>query len=665
MLRYFSCLMLSFSIAATYAQEQHLCAKTKIHHHSASSKNALIKQIQSGTNLMNNYDVKFHHLNLNLERTNKNISGYVRTIAKVVSTQLDTFAFVLHQNFIIDSIYINGLKHTNITSTDSLKKVKLLNPISQNNVLNAYIYYHGTAPSLTGALGNGFDNGTSPSWGNQVTWSLSETRGAYHWWPCKQDLRDKIDSAWIFVTTDSTNRVGSNGVLTNVVTIGNKKRFEWKTKYPIDYYLISVAIAKYKPYILYAKPQYLANDSILILNYIYDNAINSPAFISGQKVELDKIKMTLEFLSKMYGMYPFYKEKYGHSMAPIGGGMEHQTMTTIGYFNFLIDAHELGHQWWGDLVTCKTWGDIWINEGFASYTEHLVNQYLNPSSFMSNLNSVHNNVMSQPDGSIYFTGVDTTDDNRIFDSRLTYDKGGAIIHTLRFVTNNDSLFFNGLRNFLNTYKWSTATAMDFKTNFETYTGQNLTQFFNQWYFGEGYPTFNVKWNYFGNTLIIQTIQTTSKPSSVPLFITPIEYKLIRSSGGDTIIRVMHSNPTETYIFTINGNVTGIQVDPNNWIINKTIGPTKDVTLDIQGHSNQISTNIYPNPVSDMLYIESPEILNKEIEVLDLTGKNIFRKHCNNSLENIDLSHYSQGMYFLIIKDTDGKILNRQKIIISK
>ncbi|MEW6773941.1 MAG: M1 family aminopeptidase [Bacteroidota bacterium] len=665
MLRYFSCLMLSFSISTTFAQQQHLCAKTKIHHRSASSKNALLKQIQSGTNLMNNYDVKFHHLNLNLERTNKNISGYVRTIAKVVSTQLDTFAFVLHQNFIIDSIYINGLKHTNITSTDSLKKVKLINPISQNNILDAYIYYHGTAPSLTGALGNGFDNGTSPSWGNQVTWSLSETRGAYHWWPCKQDLRDKIDSAWIFVTTDSTNRVGSNGVLTNVVTIGNKKRFEWKTKYPIDYYLISVAIAKYKPYILYAKPQYLVNDSILILNYIYDNAINSPAFISGQKVELDKIKMTLEFLSKMYGMYPFYKEKYGHSMAPIGGGMEHQTMTTIGYFNFLIDAHELGHQWWGDLVTCKTWGDIWINEGFASYTEHLVNQYLNPGSFMSNLNSVHNNIMSQAGGSIYFTGVDTTDDNRIFDSRLTYDKGGAIIHTLRFVTNNDSLFFNGLRNFLNTYKWSTATAMDFKTNFETYTGQNLTQFFNQWYFGEGYPTFNVKWNYFGNTLIIQSTQTTSKPSSVPLFITPIEYKLIRSSGGDTIIRVMHSNPTETYTFTINGNVTGIQVDPNNWIINKTIGPTKDVTLDIQGHSNQISINIYPNPVSDILYVESPEILNKEIEVFDLMGKNIFRKHCNNSLETIDLSNYSQGMYFLIIKDIDGKILNRQKIIISK
>ncbi len=658
---YFLCFSLILIVSIATAQ-QHPCAKSKIHHNHATQKNFLIQQLQNSNSLLNQYDVKFHHLNLNLERNTTYISGYVRTLAKVTSTQLDSFAFVLHQNHIIDSVYINGVKENNIVKMDSLVKVKITTPVLQNNLIDVYIYYHGTAPSLTGALGNGFDTGTSPSWGNEVTWSLSQTRGAYHWWPCKQDLRDKIDSAWIFVTSDSTNMVGSNGVLTNVVTIGNKKRYEWKTKYPIDYYLISVAVAKYKPYIIYAKPQYLVNDSILILNYIYDNAINNPFFTSIQKVQLDKIKSIIEFLSNMYGMYPFYKEKYGHSMAPIGGGMEHQTMTTIGFFDFQINAHELGHQWWGNLVTCKTWGDIWINEGFASYTEHLTNQYLEPSNFMSNLNSVHNNIMSQPDGSIYFTGIDTADDNRIFDGRLTYDKGGAIIHTLRFVINNDSLFFNGLRNFLNTYKFSTATAMDFKSSFEAYTGQNLTQFFDQWYFGEGYPTFNVKWNYFNDTLIIQSTQTTSKPSSVPLFITPIEYKLLRTTGGDTIIRVMQSNSTETYTLIVKGNVTGIQVDPNNWIINKTIGPVKDVTLSVNEISNNSGINVYPNPANHFVNIESKDKIRKVIELRDMLGNILMRIESNDKREVVDISKYSEGMYILIIKDKNGNILTNQKIV---
>ena len=105
--------------------------------------------------------------------------------------------------------------------------------------------------------------------------------------------------------------------------------------------MISVATAKYKPYILYAKPQYLVNDSIYIQNFIYDGAINNSTWINGQKLELNKIVPTIELQSKLFGMYPFYKEKYGHCMAPLVGGMEHQTMTSLGFFDFELDAHEL------------------------------------------------------------------------------------------------------------------------------------------------------------------------------------------------------------------------------------------------------------------------------------------------------------------------------------
>src|SRR6202008_424072 len=194
--------------------------------------------------------------------------------------------------------------------------------------------------------------------------------------------------------------------------------------------------------------------------------------------------------STIYGLYPFHDEKYGHCMAPLGGGMEHQTMTTLGFFDFSIVAHEMGHQWWGDNVTCRTWNDIFLNEGFATYTEQLAIEHFDPTNAAANMLQAHNNVMSQLGGSVY--NPDTTNVNRIFSSRLSYDKGCAIIHSLRFVINNDTLFFNGLKNFQAQYHHSTASIDDFKISMENFTGMNFGQFFTQWIYGEGYPTFNVK-----------------------------------------------------------------------------------------------------------------------------------------------------------------------------
>ena len=120
-------------------------------------------------------------------------------------------------------------------------------------------------------------------------------------------------------------------------------------------------------------------------------------------------------------------------MAPIGGGMEHQTMTTLSDFNFYLTSHELCHQWWGDNVTCKTWSDIWINEGFASYGEYLAAAGLTSyQEAQQHMVDAHNNVMSMPDGSVYIPPLQAISEGRIFDGRLSYKKGAAIIHNLRF-----------------------------------------------------------------------------------------------------------------------------------------------------------------------------------------------------------------------------------------
>ncbi len=641
--------------------QQHFCSKAKQasmagHFNHQARTSALVPQISHELK----YDVKFVHLNLNCERNNKFVSGNVKTVATVTMAALDTFMTILHVNHTVDSVRFNGVLLPSVRK-DSAVKVGL--PVSLPNAssFTVIVYYKGTAPTGGSAIGSGYSFGTSTSWGNQASWSLSEAIAAYHWWPCKQILTDKIDSSWVFVTTDSLNKVGSNGLLQNVVVVGNKKRYEWKSRTPIDYYLISVATAKYKEYNLYAHPMYLPNDSILIQNYIYDNAINNPLF-NTQKLTLNKMPQVLEFESKMYGMYPFYKEKYGHCMAPFGGGMEHQTMTSLGFFDYYVDAHELGHQWWGDNVTCKSWGDIWINEGFAVYTEFLVAQYLDNANFASNLNSAHTSIMQQPGGKVFITGPDTMNSNIIFDSRLTYDKGGSIIRTLQFLTNNDSLWFNTLRGFQNTYKKSTASVVDFKNYHQTQTGINTTQFFNQWYYGEGYPTFNVKYYFSPNTAIIKSTQTTSFPSSIPLFITPIEYKITRSGFPDTTVRVMHSNAIETYTFNMLGTPTGVVCDPNNWLINKVIGPALDASLGLHENGNLFSTiTVGPNPTKSFFTLINNQNIEGKAEVFDMNGKKLLEKKLSQET-NFDLGNYANGIYILKISDTNGREKSSLKII---
>lgn len=648
---------------AQLGRETHVCAKSK-----QAFTASLIKQQAREASLSVltshelKYDVKFVHLNLNLERNTTYIKGNAITVA-TPTIAMDTFMTILHENLVIDSIRFNGALVSCIRQ-DSMVKVGMPVPLPTGSTFTANIYYNGTPPSGGSAIGSAFDTDNSPnSWNNEVTWSLSEPVGAYQWWPCKQVLTDKIDSSWVFVTTDSSNRVGSNGRLTNVVSLGNKKRHEWKSRTPINFYLISVAVSDYVEYNFYAKPQYLVNDSILVQNYIYRNAWNNQGWTNGEKADLDQLPQVIKLFSNLFGMYPFYKEKYGHCMTSIGGGEEHQTMTSVGFFDYYVDAHELGHQWWGDNVTCKDWNDIWINEGWATYTELLTCQYLDAVNLPTYLNQYHSYIMSQAGGSCYFNN--TLNANVIFDGRLTYAKGGCIIRTLQFLTNNDSLWFNTLRGFQTAYKDGNASVIDFKNYYQTQTGIDPTQFFNQWYYGEGYPVFTVTYNKGSdNVLILKSAQTVSKPSVTPLFITPMHYRVSRTGYPDTNIRVMHTNPTEVYMFPMAGNITSVKVDPVNWVINKAVGPSIDVNLNTgiqQLAGSNYDMSIGPNPGIGIFTLQNPAMLNGRITVWDLAGKQILEKKLDGNT-TIDLTRFAHGMYEVKVVNEDGGELFARKII---
>ncbi|WP_242926615.1 M1 family aminopeptidase [Pontibacter vulgaris] len=587
---------------------------------------------------MNQYDVTFYKLDLKLERNTTYIEGSVTTEAKLKTARLDTFAFELHPAFTIESISINGQLAQSINRTGSDVTVEIPAPVLSPAKLTAIINYKGTAPnSGNAAIGNGFSSATEPQWGNQVTWSLSEPYAAYEWWPSKQVLTDKADSVHVFVTTSSENKAGSNGLLTNTVKLpDNKVRYEWKSRYPIAYYLISVAVSNYEEYLVEARPNG-ASKPIPVVNYVYRGAVNL------YRNEMNGIPMLIEHFSDLFTLYPFAAEKYGHSMAPIGGGMEHQTMTTQSSFNFTLTAHELAHQWFGDNVTCASWSDIWLNEGFASYAEFLALQKYNPAGAREWMLFAHNAVLQRLNGSLRVP--DTTNVNRIFDYRLSYKKGAAVLHMLRYTINNDQVFFQALRNYQQKYKGSTASTTDLQRVFEETSKLNLDYFFEQWYLGEGWPTFNVEWNQEGNQIVLASTQTPS--GLTPFFKTDVTYK-IQTTEEDITVRVPHNEPAEQYVLRVKGTVTGIETDPDNWLLNNNTQALKNENLVVPAPEQPL---LYPNPAYTFLKLAKLNFIPVAIEIYDRTGRLVKRlQQTVNEETAVPVADLPAGMYILQVSD---------------
>jgi aminopeptidase N len=585
------------------------------------------------------YDVHFYNLDLTMNNISTYLSGSVQIHAKAL-VDLDSALIELFESLLVSEIKVNG-NTVNYNRVSNKIRVPVAANAQENFVID--VAYAGNPPTAqTNPLGgSGLTAGSSPSWGNKVVWSLSEPFSAYEWFAVKQSLTDKADSCAVAITVPDTCKAGSNGILEQVVPLGNGfTRYEWKHRHPIDYYLISVAVAKYVEYNVYANPQG-SSSPVLIQNYVYDNPGTLPNFID----EINETADFIELFATQFGPYPFADEKYGHCMAPIGGGMEHQTMTTQGFFEKTLTAHELAHQWWGNHVTCASWCDIWLNEGFASYSEYLMLAALYNGQQANHMTQVHQSVMNQPDGSVWV--LDSLNEARIFSGRLTYDKGAGIIHTLRYIIQNDSIFFAALQDFQNTYAHSTATGLDFKNHVANFCNINLDAFFEQWYFGEGFPTYQVQYNQNGSDLFLQISHTASMPNITPTFTNPISLRILRQGQADTIIRFEINNNVELFSLNNFGTVVGtIGIDPNNWVINGNGGVTIDPTLGFSDkpYSHNTQLEVYPNPSTDFISIKG-QTATLVFTLFDANGKTV-RTGTIDPNELIDVRTVKRGAYVL-------------------
>lgn len=391
-----------------------------------------------------------------------------------------------------------------------------------------------------------------------IVYSLTEPSRARHWFPCYDHPSDKA-TADLDITVPSGMTAASNGTLEEVVTNSDSTlTYRWEVSYPIATYLISVAITNY---VTFSHTYTSGHEEMDVIYYVY------PELLELAKADFANTVPQIEFYSQVFGEYPFLREKYGMALIPGRIAMEHQTCTSYpaqvidgnqGY-DWLI-AHELAHQWWGDLVTLEDWPEIWLNEGFATYSDALWWEHLygmaGLRARMQDFKYYLFERYSGPHHALYDPPPDS-----LF-STVVYEKGAWVLHMLRFVVGEDN-FWNILRTYAQRYAYDTVTTDDFKSVCEEFYENDLDWFFDQWIYEPGYPRYEFSWGHSGTNTVRVIISQTQE--SYPLYTMPIELQIVLPSG--IVKRIVWVDKMyNTYDLSFEESPLNVLFDPDEWVL---------------------------------------------------------------------------------------------------
>ena len=537
------------------------------------------------------YDVLHYEINMDID-----IPGdTVRTASVFIDcqSQMDTLTTVDLRFFrmVIDSITVDGDSTAYTRDSDQLL-IHLDSAISQGDTFQVAVHYHGRP--ITGSAGVGLF--INPG----VTYTFCAPDGAYRWFPCYDHPCDKA-TADLNITVPAGYIVASNGTLagSKLDEKTSKATYQWSETYPISTYLICVTISQYTTFSMW---YYTDQDTMEIPIWV------APSDSADAVIDFSNLPEMIACYADLFGPYPFIEEKYGMASFSWGGAMEHQTCTSWGFpitgsqtYDHIV-AHELSHMWWGDWVTYDDYRDIWLNEGFATYCEALWWEHLygevGLQTYMEDMQDYYVNwenntgnrfpIYDPPPGYIY--------------SPTEYEKGGCVLHMLRFVV-GDSTFFDILRTYGATYAYANAVTADFQAICEAESSQDLDWFFDQWIYDQGFPEYDLLWSYAsqgakGYVLYVAVSQTQE---NAPIFDMPVELGITTASGS-ILDTVTIYQADEHFWFTLSEEPLAVELDPNHWMLcqkqeaffSDTTAPEAiaDLAIDLQNGTKSDSVDIH-------------------------------------------------------------------------
>lgn len=578
-------------------------------------------------------DVLKYDLDLNLPMS-PSFTGKNRITFRVQRDSIQQIALNANQMTIQAVVWERGTQVVPLTfsRTDSLY-ISFPQWLRQEDTVTISIQYQVNSPSY------GYYYYTPAQTGfGALAYTMSEPFDARYWMPCFDEPYDKAVME-MKLTVPQGFVAASNGLLINLTNNSNNTRtYHWKTDYPITTYLICFAVSNYQKFnTYYVRP---TSDTLVTENYVWpsDVPIAQQAFsVLPQMLAMCENKFQI--------LYPF--EKYGQAaVRPFAyGGMEHQTLSIL-HRNSLTSqnliVHELAHHWWGNMVTCETFTDLWLNEGFATYTEALWREHL------QGFTGLYNYMQSRLRPNQWSNAVYNPPPPYFIDE--VYGKGAWVLHQLRFIC-GDSLFFQILKTYGEQFKYSTANTAQFKAVAESLYGESLQDFFDQWVYGTGAPKFNVTWSRTSSGNQTQVNVRILQTQAGRTFKTPLELFFQFQNANTVIHRVNVQSRDTVFTFTFNQQPTALEVDKNGWVLRLPVTLEHDARLVPRRYQYRLAQN-YPNPFnpSTTIEYELEKPVKVELSIYDVLGRKVatlVNQVQSEGIHQVQFSaeRLSSGVYF--------------------